>query len=122
MKNFLLGLIAVGVFVTTSSVFVIQEGERGIVFQFSKIQRTTDGAIQVFEPGMHFKLPLVETVRKLDAKVQTLDDPADRFVTSEKKDLLVDSYVKWKIKDFGKYYLATGGRTERAENLFKTIY
>ncbi len=114
MKNFLLGLIAVGVFVATSSVFVVQEGERGIVFQFSKIQRTTDGAIRVFEPGMHFKLPLVETLRKLDAKVQTLDDPADRFVTSEKKDLLVDSYVKWKIKDFGKYFLATGGRTERA--------
>ena len=119
MKNFLLGLIAVGVFVATSSVFVVQEGERGIVFQFSKIQRTAEGSIRVFEPGLHFKLPLVETVRKLDAKVQTLDDPADRFVTSEKKDLLVDSYVKWKIKDFGKYYLATGGRTERAENLLK---
>ncbi len=44
---------------------------------------------------------------------------ADRFVTAEKKDLLVDSYVKWRIKDFGKYYLSTGGRTDRAETLLK---
>ena len=69
MKNFLVGLVVLGVFVATSSIFVVQEGERGIVFQFSKIQRTADGAIRVFEPGMHFKLPLVETVRKLDARV-----------------------------------------------------
>jgi membrane protease subunit HflC len=119
MKNLLLGLLAVGAVVVSSSLFVVQEGERGIVFQFSKIQRTAEGDVRVFEPGLHFKLPLVETVRKLDAKVQTLDDPSDRFVTSEKKDLLVDSYVKWRIKDFGKYYLSTQGRTDRAETLLK---
>lgn len=119
MKNLLLGTLAVGALVASSCIFVVQEGERGIVFQFSKIQRTADGEVRVFEPGMHFKLPMVETVRKLDAKVQTLDDPSDRFVTSEKKDLLVDSYVKWRIKDFGKYFLSTTGRTDRAENLLK---
>ncbi len=103
-----------------SSVFIVEEGERSILFQFSKVQRTTDGSVQVFEPGIHFKLPLVEKVRHLDAKVQTLENPGDRFVTSEKKDLLVDSYVKWRISDFGKYYLATqGGRLDRAENLLK---
>ena len=119
MKNFMLALLALVAIVVYSSVFVVQEGERGIVFQFSKIQRDTGGAVVVFEPGLHFKLPMIENVRTLDAKVQTLDDPADRFVTAEKKDLLVDSYVKWRIKDFGKYYLSTGGRTDRAENLLK---
>ena len=119
MKNFLVGTLVLGTVVASSCFFVVQEGERGIVFQFSKIQRTAEGEVRVFEPGLHFKLPMVENVRKLDAKVQTLDDPSDRFVTSEKKDLLVDSYVKWRIKDFGRYFLSTGGRTDRAENLLK---
>lgn len=119
MKNLIAALLGLVVIVGYSSVFVVQEGERGIVFQFSKIQRTSDGNVVVFEPGLHFKLPMIENVRLLNAKVQTLDDPADRFVTAEKKDLLVDSYVKWRIKDFGKYFLATAGRTDRAETLLK---
>jgi membrane protease subunit HflC len=101
-------------------VFVVQEGQRGILFTFSKIQRDAAGGVVVFEPGMHFKVPFVESVRMLDARVQTLDEPtADRFVTAEKKDLLVDSYVKWRIKDFGKYFLATTANTARAETLLK---
>lgn len=119
MKNFIGAIIALVIVVGYSSLFVVQEGERAIVFQFSKVQRDSDGNVVVFEPGLHFKLPLIENVRVLNAKVQTLDDAADRFVTSEKKDLLVDSYVKWRIKDFGKYFLATAGRTERAETLLK---
>lgn len=115
----LLFILAIAVFAIVSSCFVVQEGERTILFQFNKVQRTSDGNIQVFEPGLHFKLPFVEKVRDLDAKVQTLENPGDRFVTSEKKDLLVDSYVKWRIADFGKYYLATQGRLERAETLLK---
>lgn len=115
----LLFVLAIALFAVVSSCFVVQEGERTILFQFNKVQRTADGDIQVFEPGLHFKLPFVEKVRDLDAKVQTLENPGDRFVTSEKKDLLVDSYVKWRIADFGKYYLATQGRLERAEILLK---
>lgn len=115
----LLFVLAIALFAVVSSCFVVQEGERTILFQFNKVQRTADGNIQVFEPGLHFKLPFVEKVRDLDAKVQTLENPGDRFVTSEKKDLLVDSYVKWRIADFGKYYLATQGRLERAETLLK---
>lgn len=114
----LFGAAVVGV-VLLSSVFIVEEGERSILFQFSKVQRTPEGSVQVFEPGIHFKLPMVEKVRHLDAKVQTLENPGDRFVTSEKKDLLVDSYVKWRIADFGKYYLATQGRLDRAELLLK---
>ncbi len=56
--------------------------------------------MMVFEPGLHFKIPFIESVRKLDARIQTLDEAPDRFVTSEKKDLMVDSFVKWRIVDF----------------------
>ncbi len=56
----------------------------------------------------------------MDARIQTIDSQADRFVTSEKKDLIIDSYVKWKIEDFSKYYLATGGGNKlQAEDLLK---
>ncbi|MCV5656183.1 SPFH domain-containing protein, partial [Escherichia coli] len=50
-----------------------------------------------------------DRVKQLDARIQTMDGRADRFVTSEKKDVIIDSYVKWRIEDFGRYYLATGG-------------
>ena len=62
---------------------------------------------------------VVDRVVTLDARIQTLDEVADRFVTSEKKDLIVDLYVKWKIKDFAKYYLATGGFKDNAEILLQ---
>ena len=63
----------------------------------------------VYEPGLHFKMPLIERVKILDARIQTLDEAAVRFVTVEKKDLMVDSYIKWRIKDFDTYYLSTQG-------------
>ena len=120
MKNFIIAIISLLFILAVSSVFVIYEGQRGIVFQFSKIKRdsATDKMI-VFEPGLHFKIPFIETVRKLDARIQTLDEPADRFVTSEKKDLMVDSFVKWRIVDFSTYYLRTGGSVDNARALLK---
>ena len=120
MKNFTLIIIAVVAFISLSALFVVPEGQRAIVIQFGKIQRDAEQNVVVYEPGLHFKLPMIETVRKLDARVQTMDDAQDRFVTAEKKDLLVDSYVKWRISDFGAYFLATeGGNTARAEQLLK---
>ncbi|GAC25895.1 membrane protease subunit HflC [Paraglaciecola mesophila KMM 241] len=120
MKNFLIVIIiALGALVL-SSLFVVDEGEKAIVIQFGKVQRDSDsGETVVFEPGLHFKLPLIDRVITLDARIQTLDEVADRFVTSEKKDLIVDLYVKWKIKDFAKYYLATGGFKDNAEILLQ---
>ncbi|WP_419569611.1 protease modulator HflC [Rheinheimera sp.] len=119
MKNLVIAIAALVGIAVVSSVFVVPEGERGIVIRFGKIQRDTQEAVTVFEPGLHFKVPLIETVRLLDARVQTLGEGSDRFVTAEKKDLLVDSYVKWRIADFGKYFLSTGGNLNQAETLLK---
>jgi len=120
MKNFIIAIIAALFILTVSSVFVIYEGQRGIVFQFSKIKRdSVTDEMMVFEPGLHFKWPLVETVKKLDARIQTLDEPADRFVTAEKKDLIVDSFAKWRIVDFSTYYLRTSGSVDNARALLK---
>ncbi|NMP30499.1 protease modulator HflC [Thalassotalea sp. M1531] len=120
MKNFIVTTVSLLFILVVSSVFVIPEGQRGIVFQFSKIKRDgATGDMRIYEPGLHFKIPLIENVRKLDARIQTLDEAPDRFVTSEKKDLMVDSYAKWRIVDFSTYYLRTTGSIDNARALLK---
>jgi len=102
-----------------SSAFVVEEGQHGIVMQFSKVKRDAEGLPVAYPPGLHFKFPVIDSVRVMDTRIQTLDDKADRFVTSEKKDLIIDSYVKWQIDDLAVYYLATGGNKLQAEALLK---
>ncbi|WP_434928259.1 protease modulator HflC [Shewanella sp. HL-SH8] len=106
-----------------SSVMVVNEGERAIVSRFGKVVKDNiDGedVTRVFIPGLHFKWPVIDKPRYMDARIQTLDGAADRFVTSEKKDLMVDSYVKWRISDFEKYYLSTNaGIKANAEKLLQ---
>ena len=121
MKNLIIAILITLLVLATGSLFVVREGQRAIVIQFGKVQRDAGtGDTKVFEPGLHFKLPFIDSVRQLDARIQTLDDSPDRFVTSEKKDLIVDSYVKWRIKDFARYYLSTnGGNKLQAEALLK---
>jgi len=105
--------------ISFSSLMVVSEGERAIVARFGKVLKVDD-VTKVFDPGLHFKLPVVDKVRYMDARIQTLDGAADRFVTSEKKDLMVDSYVKWRIRDFKTYYLSTnGGVKANAESLLQ---
>lgn len=120
MKNFIaLIIVALGLLVF-GSLFVVEEGNKAIVIQFGKVQRDSEtGDTTVFEPGLHLKLPFFDRVVTLDARIQTLDEQPDRFVTAEKKDLIVDLYVKWKIEDFAKYYLATGGIKSSAEILLQ---
>jgi len=120
MKNLFIAIISLLLVLIVSSVFVIYEGQRGIVFEFSKIKRdSSTGEMMVFDPGLHFKIPFIQSVKKLDARIQTLDEPADRFVTSEKKDLIVDSFAKWRIVDFSTYYLRTSGSIDNARALLK---
>ena len=103
-----------------SSVFVVQQYERGIILRFSKVVRDGENKPVVYVPGIHFKIPFIENVKKLDARIQTMNIQQDRFLSGENKDLLVDSYLKWRISDFSTYYLATGGgNTMQAETLLR---
>lgn len=119
MKNLIAIVVIIAVLIGFGSIFVVEEGTKSIVIRFGKVQQDDSGLTQVFDPGLHFKLPIFDQVKALDSRIQTLDESADRFVTSEKEDLLVDSYVKWKIKDFSRYYLSTGGNQLQAETLLK---
>ncbi|TMP29368.1 protease modulator HflC [Pseudoalteromonas rubra] len=119
MKNMtIVGLLVVA-FLTFSSVFVVTEGQRAIVLLFSKVQKDSQDNAVVYEPGLHLKVPFFSQVRRIDARIQTLDGAPDRFVTSEKKDLIVDSFVKWRVNDFSAYYLRARGDKQYAETLLK---
>ncbi|EGN74562.1 HflC protein/HflC protein [Idiomarina sp. A28L] len=118
MRNLTIIIVIILALLGYSSLFTVAEGERGIVIRFGKVAQDEQGVAVVYNPGLHFKLPFIERIIKLDARIKTLDGQADRFITSEKKDLIVDAFVKWRIEDFSKYYLSTGGGNQiQAEQL-----
>ncbi|VFP88121.1 protease modulator HflC [Candidatus Erwinia haradaeae] len=117
-KPFIFVLVVLGII--CMSIYIVQEGERGIVMRFGKVLRNSENQPLVYMPGIHLKIPGLESVKLLDARIQTMDNQADRFVTKEQKDLIVDSYIKWRVSDFSRYYLATGGGDiSQAEVLLK---
>jgi len=97
----------------------VPEGGRGIMLRFNKVHRDAEQKVVIYTPGLHFKVPFMDSLKVLDARIQTLDGKEDRFVTVEKKDLLVDSYVKWRISDFGQFYTSTGGDYQKASDLLR---
>ncbi|CAH8208968.1 MULTISPECIES: protease modulator HflC [Vibrio] len=109
MRKLMIPVLVIALVLMLMSLFVIPEGERGIVVRFGRVLKDNNEIARIYEPGLHFKMPLFDRVKTLDARIQTMDGRSDRFVTSEKKDVIIDTYVKWRIEDFGQYYLATGG-------------
>jgi membrane protease subunit HflC len=87
----------------STSVFVVNERELAVLFQFGAVQD------RQFAPGLHFKLPFLQNVRKFDRRILTLDSQPERLLTSEKKDVSVDFFVKWRISDVRAFYTATSG-------------
>ena len=92
------------------SVFTVHEREKAILFQLGKVVRTD------YTPGLYFKIPFFQNVRKFDARIQTLDAPPEPFLTSEKKNVSVDAFVKWRIEDVERYFTSTGGSVARANS------
>mgnify|MGYP001820264005 FL=1 len=108
-------LIKVGIpvlaLVIWASVFTVDERQKAILFKFGEILRSD------FEPGLHFKMPIINNVRKFDQRILTIDQQPERFLTAEKKDLIVDSFVKWRINDVEQYFKTTQGDEAQAGRL-----
>lgn len=121
MKKIIVPIIIVIFVLLYSSLFIVKEGNRAIVTRFGEILKSSNNSIaDIIKPGLHFKLPLFDKVTMLSALIQTMDEKSDRFFTREKKDVIIDYYVKWKIQDFGKFFLATGGgNLANANNLLQ---
>lgn len=104
-------ILLVAVFVGYSSVFVVNPRERVVLVQVGEIVGAN------YQPGLHFKWPLVQTVHRFDRRVMTLTGDIKRVLTSENKNLAVDYFVKWRIADSKQYFLATHGNADRARSL-----
>ena len=101
-------VIAIGAYF---SLFTVKQYQQAIVFKFREIERSD------FEPGLHAMIPLVNIAQKFEKRLLNLDQEPQRFLTKEKKDVIVDYYVKWRITDVEKFYTATRGDVLYANGL-----
>jgi membrane protease subunit HflC len=109
LGSFLIGLVVLLV-VLSGSMFTVDQRQNAMVFQLGEVVSVKK------TPGLYFKLPLVQNVRYFDTRILTLDaaDP-ERFITSEKKNVLVDSFIKWRVIDAKQFYVSVGGDEMRAQ-------
>ncbi len=113
----ILAILFVGLLIVLSTVFVVDQRQYAIVFAFGEVKKV------ISEPGLHFKLPPpFQNVLFLDKRILTIDTPdADRFITAEKKNILVDSFVKWRITEPRLYFVSFGGDERRAMDRMSQI-
>ncbi|MDP5208170.1 protease modulator HflC [Microbulbifer sp. 2205BS26-8] len=114
MNNRTLAIIAVvliGILLISSSAFVVKETEKAVLLRFGELVRS------YYDPGLYFKIPFAEKLRKFDARIQTVDSSPVRMLNSENKFMMVDSYAKYRISDVGKFYTATRGDERNAVRL-----
>jgi membrane protease subunit HflC len=101
-----------------SCMFTITQGQHGILLRLGRlVSDSKTETVRVLSPGLHVKMPFIESVRIFDTRIQTLDIKSSRIVTKEKKDVIVDYYVKWRIEDLARYFKATSGNAFKAETL-----
>ncbi len=115
MQKIGLAIIAVLFLVLSSTLYTVNETQTVIKLRLGEIVTVEQ------DPGLKFKMPFVNNIVKFDNRIQTLDAPAERFLTGEKKNVIVDSYVKWRIIDAEQFYKSTGGNIARTNNRLTQI-
>jgi len=106
-------LAAVLAFVGSASLFVVQEHQLALLLRLGEIVDAD------FKPGLHFKIPVIQDVVKFDKRIQTLDAQPERFLTVEKKFVVVNSYVKWRISDVAQFFRSTRGSADTTSRLLQ---
>ncbi|HMU63363.1 MAG: protease modulator HflC [Nitrosomonas sp.] len=98
------GILTVLVIAISSSIYIVDEREQAILFQLGEVVDVKTS------PGLYFKIPIAQNVRYFDSRILTMDtEEPERFITSEKKNVLVDLFVKWRIVDVKQYYISVRG-------------
>lgn len=95
------------------AIYIVHERERALLLRFGAVQ-TAD-----LEPGLHFKIPIADEVKRFDGRILTVDTPSDRFFTLEKKPLNVDAFVKWRVANVADYYTASSGIEDNARRVIQ---
>lgn len=113
---FAAGLALLAFLVLSLSMFTVDQRQQALVFQLGEIKEV------ITEPGLKFKWPLIQNVRLFERRILTLDTPEpERFLTAEKKPVLVDSYVKWRIENLRQFYISVGDETLAKTRLSQTV-
>ena len=108
-------VVAALAFLASSSIFYVDQWERALLLRLGQIERSD------YQPGIHLKTPFINQVRFFDGRVLTLDETPAKYLTGEKKNVLVDSFILWRIADVATYYTALGGSEERAKQRLSQI-
>lgn len=103
IQNKILVTLGLSVFLGMMCIFTVSQTEKAIKFQWGEIVKSD------YAPGLYFKIPVVNTVKKFDSRILTMDSKPERFLTAEKKNVIVDSFVKWRIGDVNTFYTAVAG-------------
>jgi modulator of FtsH protease HflC len=111
LRAWLPGLIVVVLLLAFDAFFIVDKRQHAILVRLSEIKYTD------YEPGLHLKAPFIDTVYKFDRRLLNLDSEPERFLTAEKKDVIVDSFVRWRIIDSARFFVATRGNEGRAGEL-----
>ncbi len=107
-QNKILVAVASVLLVGLMCVFSVGQTEKVIKFRLGEIVKND------YEPGLHFKLPFINNIKKFDARIQTMDAKPERFLTAEKKNVIVDSFVKWRIGNVSTFYTTVAGDIDQA--------
>jgi membrane protease subunit HflC len=113
--RFVLVLALAAALVAGFSMYQVGQWEKALLFRLGEILSTD------IKPGLHFKIPVYNNVRKYDGRLLTLDVDPERFLTVEKKNVIVDSFVMWRIADVGRYYTAVLGDQRHAGRRLEQI-
>jgi membrane protease subunit HflC len=113
--NMIIFLAVAAFIVVSSSIFFVEEREKAILLRLGQIERAD------YEAGIHFKIPFVNNVRRFDGRILTLDATPARYLTGEKKNVMVDSFVLWRISDVSTYFESMGGNEARAQSRITQI-
>ena len=108
-------LLGLGALLLSVSLFTVDEREKALLLRLGEIEQVG------FEPGIHFKVPFINNVRKFDGRVLTMDAEPETYLTAEKKNVVVDAFVKWRIKDEAKYFTVLGGDERRTNTRMSQI-
>ena len=107
-QNKILVTLGALLFITMMCVFTVNETEKAIKFRLGEIVKND------YEPGLHFKWPFINNIKKFDKRIQTMEAKPERFLTAEKKNVIVDSFVKWRIGDVTTFYTVVAGDVDQA--------
>jgi len=112
-SKFLIPALAIIAVLVYLSAFTVNQWEVAIKLQLGEIVDTN------YEPGLHWQIPIVNNVKTFDGRIQTMDSRPERFLTSEKKDVIVDYFAKWRISNVAQFFRSTGGRDEKTAQLLQ---